>query len=224
MDSPLLDVLGQVLPLAVGVALSPLPVIAVVLVAMSPRAAASGPAFVLGRMLGLAIVVAATIAAADLLYSLAANAGLPAIVKLLLGLALVGLGLTKWRPKPKGTEPALPGWMQSFSSIAPGRALGLGVLLSLANPKELALLVAVGLTVGGAPLAVADEIVVGLAVVVVASITVTVPVVAFLVAPRRVAPVLDAVKDWLTANSSVVMGLLLVVIGAVVTGGAISEL
>ena len=224
MDSSLLYALGQVIPLAVGVALSPLPVIGVVLVAMSPRAAASGPAFVLGRMLGLAIVVTVTIAAADLLYAAAANAGLPAVVKLVLGLALVVLGLTKWRPKPKGTEPALPGWMQSFSSIAPGRAFGVGVLLSLANPKELALLVAVGLTVGGAPLVVADEIVLGLVVVLVASITVAIPVVAVLVAPKRVAPLLDGVRTWLTANSSVVMGLLLVVIGAVVTGGAISEL
>ena len=223
MNSALLEALGQVLPLAVGISLSPLPVIAVVLTAMSPRARASGPAFVAGRMLGLALVAGVVIAASDLVYSLT-SAGPPAIVKLVLGVALMVLGVSKWRPKPKGVEPALPGWMSAFSSASPGRAFSLSLVLSVANPKELALLVAVGVTVGGAPLSVGDEVLVGIGVVVIASLPVALPVVAFLVAPTRVRPALEGLRTWLTANSSVVMGLLLVVIGAVVTGGAIGEL
>jgi len=224
VNSALLEALGQVLPLAVGISLSPLPIIAVVLTAMSPRARASGPAFVAGRMLGLAFVAGVVIAASDLVYSLTSAAGLPAIVKLVLGLALVVLGVSKWRPKPKGVEPALPGWMSAFSSASPGRAFSLSLLLSVANPKELALLVAVGVTVGGAPLSVGDEVLVGIGVVVIASLPVVLPVLAILIAPARVRPALEGLRTWLTANSSVVMGLLLVVIGAVVTGGAIGEL
>jgi threonine/homoserine/homoserine lactone efflux protein len=224
VENPVLSVLGQVLPLAVGVALSPLPVIAVVLVAMSPRARASGPAFVAGRMLGLAAVLAIIIAAADLLYSIANAAQLPAVVKLVLGVALLVLGITKWRPKPKGAEPALPGWMETFTTIAPGRAFGMAALMSAINPKEVALLLAVGLTIGGSQLTVPQEALVGVGVVVVASLTVAVPVIAVLAAPKRVGPVLDRLREWLTANSSIVMGILLVVIGAVVAGGAISEL
>jgi len=40
--------IGQALPLAVGVALSPIPIIAVALMLMSPRARLNGPGFVLG--------------------------------------------------------------------------------------------------------------------------------------------------------------------------------
>lgn len=223
METPLSYVLGQVLPLAVGVALSPLPVIAIVLLAMSPRGRTSGPAFVVGRMLALAIVSGVVIAA-DVLYAIAEGARLPAIVKLVLGVAIFGLGVTKWRPKPKGVEPELPAWMSALESMSAGRGLGLGVLVTVANPKELALILAVGLTVGGASLAVLDEVLLAVAFVFVASLTILAPVVAVLVAPKRVAPLLERLRAWLTQNHSVVMGILLVVIGAVVAGDAISDL
>lgn len=222
MSDLLLDTLGDVIPLAVGMALSPLPLIAVVLVAMSPRARASAPAFVVGRMLGVAALLALIIAAADLLYSLASAVALPSIVKLLAGAALIVLGLTKWRPK--SGEPALPSWMSAFSTATPAQALRLGVVVSVANPKEIALLLAVGLTVGGAPLAVSQEALLGLVFVVLASIPVIVPTVAVLVAPGRVTPVLERLRVWLTANNAIVMGALLVLIGAMVVGGAIADL
>jgi Sap, sulfolipid-1-addressing protein len=45
------EAVGQSLPLAVGVALSPVPIIAVVLMLTTPRARANGPAFVVGWLL-----------------------------------------------------------------------------------------------------------------------------------------------------------------------------
>ena len=50
------DAIGQVLSFGVGVALSPVPIIAVVLMLGTPRARSNGPAFIAGWMLGLAVV------------------------------------------------------------------------------------------------------------------------------------------------------------------------
>jgi hypothetical protein len=50
------EAIGQVLSLGAGVALSPVPIIAVVLMLGTPRARANGPAFVLGWVIGLAVV------------------------------------------------------------------------------------------------------------------------------------------------------------------------
>jgi hypothetical protein len=47
--------IGQALPLAVGVALSPVPIIAVVLMLMSQRARLNGTGFVLGWLAGLGV-------------------------------------------------------------------------------------------------------------------------------------------------------------------------
>ena len=50
------EAIGQILTLGVGVALSPLPIIAVVLMLGTPRARSNGPAFLLGWLAGLALV------------------------------------------------------------------------------------------------------------------------------------------------------------------------
>jgi hypothetical protein len=48
--------IGDVLPLALGVALSPIPIIAVILMLLSPQASKNGPAFLVGWVGGLAVV------------------------------------------------------------------------------------------------------------------------------------------------------------------------
>src|SRR5881392_3083453 len=106
--------IGQVLPLAVGVTLSPVPVIAVVLMLVTPRARVNGPAFVVGWIVGLGIVGAIVLAIADLAG--ATSDGQPAtwvnVLKLILGLLLLLVALKQWRGRPYGDgEPATPKWM-----------------------------------------------------------------------------------------------------------------
>ncbi|MEV0489894.1 GAP family protein [Streptomyces atratus] len=48
--------MGQILSYGVGVALSPFPIVGVVLMPGTPRARSNGPALLLGRVLGLALV------------------------------------------------------------------------------------------------------------------------------------------------------------------------
>ena len=50
------EAIGQVLPLAVVAALSPFPIIAVVLMLATPRARTNGPAFLLGWIVGITAV------------------------------------------------------------------------------------------------------------------------------------------------------------------------
>src|SRR3954454_10090690 len=59
------EAIGQVLPLAVGVAVSPVRIVAVVLMLVTPRARVNGPAFVVGWIVGLGIVGAIVLGVAD---------------------------------------------------------------------------------------------------------------------------------------------------------------
>ncbi len=60
----LTDVIGDLLPAAAAVALSPIPIVAVVLVLGSPQARTAGPAFAIGWVVGLgAVSVAVTLLA-----------------------------------------------------------------------------------------------------------------------------------------------------------------
>src|SRR5689334_18883293 len=95
--------IGQVLSFAVGVALSPLPIVAVVLMLGTPRARANGPAFVAGWILGLVVVGAIALVAAG--AAGATSGGGPAdwvgVVKLVLGVALLALAARQWRRRPQ---------------------------------------------------------------------------------------------------------------------------
>jgi threonine/homoserine/homoserine lactone efflux protein len=224
MDPALLSTIGLSIPIAIGLAVSPFPIIAMVLALMSDGGRARGTLLLLGRLLGLVVVFAVVIAGADIIAVLTDSVSLPPAVRIIIGLTLIALGITKWRPKPPGTTAALPGWMTSVESASPGRAFGLGFLLSVVNPKEIALLIAAGVTIGGAALTIPQEVVVALAVVVVACLTIALPLVACFIAPTWMAPRLGAMRAWLERHHSAIMGVLLLVIGAAVAGGALLKL
>jgi hypothetical protein len=121
--------IGQSLPLAIGVALSPVPIIAVVLMLTTPRARANGPAFVLGWLVGLGVVGAIVLALAG--PGGASEEGQPAAwvswVKLLLGLLLLLVAARQFRGRPhEGEEAPLPKWMGAIDRFTPGQALGGG--------------------------------------------------------------------------------------------------
>ena len=50
------EAIGQLLPGAIGVALSPVPIIAVILMLATPRARVTGPSFAVGWVVGLVAV------------------------------------------------------------------------------------------------------------------------------------------------------------------------
>src|SRR3954465_2623223 len=98
------EAIGQMLPAAVGVAISPLPIVAVVLMLVSRRGRANGPAFVVGWVVGLAIVGAIVLAVSS--GAGASDSGEPAtwvsVLKLALGALLLLVGVPGWRGRPTG--------------------------------------------------------------------------------------------------------------------------
>src|SRR5438046_7726730 len=107
------DAIGQTLPLAIGVALSPIPIVAIVLMLVTERARLNGPAFVLGWLLGLVVVGAIVLSVSS--GADASDEGEPATwvsgMKLLLGLLLLLVAARQWRGRPTRDEEApAPKW------------------------------------------------------------------------------------------------------------------
>jgi len=220
-------VIGDFLPVALGVAISPVPIIAVILMLLAPHAKAASVAFLVGWVLGITIVVGLVVLLMGPVDGSDSSdpATWTSVLKLVLGAALVLLGGKEWRSRPRGDETAkLPKWMSAIDSVTPVKALGLGALLSGANPKNLALCLSAGLTIGSAGLSGGDEVVAVAVFVVIASSTVAVPVLGYLVAQRRLAQPLDELKEWLTANNAAVMSVLLLVIGVTIVGKGLAGL
>src|SRR5436190_388352 len=114
------EAIGAVLPLGIGVALSPVPIIAVILMLVSRRARSNGPAFIVGWLLGLSIVGVITLAVVG--PGGASDNGEPApwvgVLKLVLGALLVLVALKQWRSRPaEGVEPTMPKWMGAIDAF-----------------------------------------------------------------------------------------------------------
>ncbi len=211
--------ISDILPLALGVAISPIPIIAVILMLFSSRARTNGPSFLLGWIVGLGLVCAIVAFLADAL-DVGTDSGASdgaSTLKVALGLVLIIAGLRRWRHRPApGAEAPMPKWMAAVDSVTPVRAAGLGVLLSGVNPKNLLLTVAAAATVAQANLSTSDAVVTLAVFVVLASLTIAVPVVFYLLGGDRAKSTLEGWKVWLAANNATVMAVLFVVFGVVV--------
>jgi threonine/homoserine/homoserine lactone efflux protein len=144
-------------------------------------------------------------------------------VKLVLGALLLVLGLRNWRARPKAGEPApLPKWLQAIEAITPAKSVGLGLLLSAANPKNLIMAIGGGLAIAQAPTSNGGMAVAALIFVALAVSTVVVPVILYHSLGARAERILNPLNAWLQANNSAVMAVLFLVIGVVLIGKGIS--
>ena len=221
------EAIGGVLPFAVGVALSPMPIVAMLLMLLTPRARATGTSFLLGWIAGVA--VAGAVVLAVLGSAGASDSGAPATwtgwLKVVLGVALLGLAVREWRRRPgPAEEPARPPWMAALDSVTPVKAAGLAFVLSAVNPKNLALIIGGAAVVAGADLPVADQAVTWAVFTVVASIGVATPMAIYLFLGDRAADVLHGLETWMMRSNTAVMAVLLVVIGVKLIGDGIAIL
>ena len=217
----MLDAIGQFLPAAIGVALSPIPIIAVILMLFTPRASTNGPAFLLGWVVGLSV-------AAAVVYSLADSADVATDAdassslgwgKIVLGGVLVAMAAQQWRKRPKaGEHPDLPGWMTAVDHFTPVRALGLGVLLSAVNPKNLILTASAAASVAQAGLSGGDAFVTLAVFVVLASSSVAGAIAYRSLGGEKAHAHLEDLKGWMGDNNAAVMAVILLLIGAKILG------
>ena len=220
MGGTILDVLG----LALAVAVVPIPVIAVILMLLSKSATRNGVSFLAGWLIGLAALSAVLLAIGSA-ASDSAGSDVGGYLRLALGAGLLLLGIKKWMSRPTGDdEPTMPGWMSAIEDFTATKSFGLGVALAAGNPKNIALTLAATATVATANLTTDQEVVTMLVFVLVASLSVGIPVVAYLVAGPRATPFLGRMRGWLVANASALMAGLFVVLGAVLLADGLSIL
>jgi threonine/homoserine/homoserine lactone efflux protein len=219
------DAIGQVLSLAVGVALSPIPIIGVVLMLGTPRARSNGPAFIVGWILGLAgvgTIVLLVSSGAD-----AGDEGQPAdwvnVLKLALGVLLLLVALRQWRGRPHaGEEAEMPKWMQTIDAFKPAKAAGFGVLLSALNPKNLLLVVAAAAAIAQTDASSGGQAVALALFVLIGTVGTGAPVALYFALGERSTEILDRLKGWMSQHNAAIMAVLCLVIGAKLIGDGIS--
>jgi threonine/homoserine/homoserine lactone efflux protein len=219
--------LGDMVPAALAVALSPFPIIAIVIVLSTPRARTNGPLFALGWVLGL-------VAVSTVVVLLLGNVGndsdaeastVVSVLRILLGAALLVMAARQWTKRPgKGQEPKQPPWMATVEGATPRRTLVLGLALAGANPKNLALTLAASASISRAGLDATGTVVALAVFVTIGSFTVLGAVLYYLIAGDRAAAPLAKVKQFMLRHNNVIMMVILLALGFTILAEGIAGL
>jgi threonine/homoserine/homoserine lactone efflux protein len=208
--------LGELIPLALVVALSPLSIIpAVVLVLHSEHPRPTGLAFMAGWLVGLAALTIIFVQVPHLVDGF----GQPSPrwapwVRIAIGVVLIVLAVGRWATRNRATrEPAL---LNRLSRITPVGAAAIGFALTVANPKVVVMNAAAGLIIGTAAVGFGIWAAV-LLYTVLAGSTVIAPILAYAVAGERVDPALERLKDWMQREHAAITAVILVIVGVLLT-------
>ncbi|HEY4465386.1 MAG TPA: GAP family protein [Streptosporangiaceae bacterium] len=219
--------IGGILPLAAGVAIGVMPVVALILMLITPRARSNGLAFLAGWLLGLIAVGGIVLAVAN--AAGVSGGGGPSTaayaIKLALGVGFLLLAVKQWRSRPApGAEPSAPRWMSALDTFGPGQALGLGAALSGVNPKNLVLTVAAAGSIAQSGLPGGQQAAVLAVFIVLGTVTVAAPLVIYFSMGKRAAGILSDWKTWLGENNATIMFVLFLVFGTLLIGQGIAGL
>jgi threonine/homoserine/homoserine lactone efflux protein len=220
--------IGEVLPAAVAIGLSPIAIIAVVAVLGGTGARRNGPLFAVGWVAGLMAIALVGTLVLDQVEgdSIGERASWADWVRLALGVVLIVAAILKWRsrPRPGSPPPDPPGWMRTIDGAGAGRTLVIGLLLGGVNPKNVGFGLAAAASIAGAQLDPGGTAVLIVVFAAIGSIAVVGLVLMYVILGERSDAALASVKEFMVLHGNVIMMVLFLVIGAKVLGDSIQEL
>lgn len=219
------EAIGQVLPLAVGVSLSPIPIIGITLMLATPGGRSKGIAFLLGWTVGLAaagtlvLVVSGGIGSSDH----GESAEWVGYLKLGLGVLLLVAAFRRWSGRPRADgDQAMPKWMQGIDRFRFPQSIGLGLLLSAVNPKNLVLTVVAATAISGTGIDSGQQAIALAVFVLIGLIGPAIPLGIYMGLGDRSEHPLDRLRKWMARNNSVIMAVICLIIGAKLIGDGLS--
>ena len=218
-------VIGQILGEAVGVAISPIPIIAVVLMLASARGKSNSLAFLIGWLVGLSLVGVIVLAVADPAGANTESGPAAWVGWLLLALGafavVAGIGMFLKRPRG-GEEPPMPKWMAATDQFTTGKSLGAGFLMAAINPKNLTLTLAASAVIASSGLSTTDSYIVLAVFVVIGALGIAIPIGIYYLGGDNATATLSGLRHWLAVNNAAIMSVLCVAIGAKILGGGLA--
>jgi len=222
----MLVAIGQILPLAVAVAVSSVPIMATILILLSPKRAQSAVPFLIGWFLGILVVVSLCALFAQAVPTPRSSRRADTtigIIEMVIGFALIVIAVVAWRRARRNPTDAMPKWLNAVGTFGPWAAFGVAFALNV-RPKGLLLAIAAGLALRAEDLTLGESAVAILIYTVIGCSTVAVPIIVTLADPKGMQPRLVSAKEWIGRNSGVVTALILLLIGVVIIGTGLGRL
>ena len=221
----MIPVLADLLTIGIGIAISPLAIVAVTLMATAGKGRTNGTAFILGSYTFAILFVGALVLLGRSVGTEEPDSGphiTVDVIEIVLGLGLLILAVQQWRHRSSNDPPK---WMTKLDGLSIGGAFLVGILISgPLSPKDLPLLVAAGGRISQATLPFEQIVAVILIFGMIGVTAVAVPWIISVVSPSKVEARLSGMRTWLVSNHGVIMTVLFVILGFKLIGSGIADL
>ena len=221
--------IGDVLPLAVGVAISPTSIVIVILILLTQGARSKGILFLVGWLSAMGLVAGIIIYLTNLgrrVEIFDRGITISPIILVAVGLLLMIFGVLEWRSRAgpgDEDEEEMPGWMRLTDSVTPAKALGLGGYLSVGFPKNLMLVVGAAVVIADANLSAGNTTIALVIFIILASLGIGIPIGSYLAGGDAATTRLNRWKVALLANDTAIVAVMLLVFGAYILGKGIGQ-
>ncbi|HQY30569.1 MAG TPA: GAP family protein [Thermomicrobiales bacterium] len=220
----MLGVLGDLLPIAIGVTISPVPTTGGLLMILSARSRWASLAYLLGWFAGVLVLTGAFTFLSGLIPSVKTNERpeVGAAITIGIGLLLIGLGVFQWRRRPDNqSELELPGWMSRLDQFSPARAFGLALTLAVVNPKNFLLAASAGVMIRSSDLGFFTSSVSVAWFVAIGSASIGIPTIGYQISPNRLAGPIEATRRIILRYTPATMAIIVMLLGVIVVARGI---
>lgn len=220
-------VIGDTLPLGLGIALNPIVIVVVILILATGEGRKNGLAVTIGWVTGLTaiLLLVALLTQRESAADPQGTQVLVAAAKIIFGGTLIAAAIrTLFHRPPPGVEPAPPRWMRMVDNAGFARSLGLGLFLSVISIKNLALGAAAAGIIGQSGLGTRGVVIAVAIFVLVSSTGVLVPVLIHLVGGESGAATLDTWRTWLNVHMGAITAVVMLVLGVHLIGKGVGAL
>ena len=222
----MLQAIVHILPIAIAVALSSVPVLATIVILLSPKRTTSSVPFLIGWVLGIFLVVVLFTLTAQFLPAARSPRRPDTVIgtlEIIVGAAIIVLAIIEWFVARRHPSATMPSWLKAADKLGPWAAFGVALLLNV-RPKALLLAIAAGLALRGDGLTPAESLIPIAVYTLVGASTVAAPIVLTLAAPERMAPRLVSMQDWVARNMKSVTAVILLLIGVAIIWTGVGRL
>ena len=205
--------------MAVGIAISPIPDTAVMMILTSTRARTNAPAFLSGWFVGIMLVGFVVFLIPGIETARGEPTALYGLIRIILGIAFLFLCVRQWRQRTVPDEPVkVPKVLARLDQMSVVQSSITGFLFSSVNLKNLLLSAVGAATVDASMLVPKEQFIALLVFSSIASLTIAVPVAGYFMARHSAEAIFAACKNWLIRNNANMIIVMLLVFGVLLIG------
>jgi len=210
-----------------GIAISPLPIAAIIAILLSRQARLNGIAYTATSIVvtfGFTIVAALSTSSAG---SASKNGDdtVVLVLGIVLSLAFLGLAIGSWVSRPKdGAEAKVPSWLSAIDLMSARKAAGLALIMGITNGKNIPLEIKAGAHIGAADLGVGPMLLVAAIFAFAASLGLVLPTLLAATGSAKIESGLRRMKAELIAHNAVIMTVVFAMLFAIQAANVIQTL